>query len=121
MYPYPQSGGPGGFLSGIRWGHGMIGKASVVAVALLLVIAIAVWRVPSEWAILALVALAAGLFLYYLNRILNWAKENPELAATEGTTYVQSRRIAAKGMITIPGSVGSPDPQNPTLLARDAK
>ena len=115
MLPNLPGGGPGRFLSGIRWGHGMIGKASVVAVALFVVIAIAVARVPSEFAILGLVLLAAILFVFFLNRILNWAAANPELAATEGATYVQSKQIAAKGMITIPSTNGSPDPQNPTL------
>jgi hypothetical protein len=54
-------------------------------------------------------------FLWFIS---NFAKKHPELAATEGATYVQTRRLdlAAKGMLPPPQSPIVADPQNPTRL-----
>lgn len=117
--PRPRLPGQYGWLAQINWGHGMIGKASVVALGVLVVIGIAAARVPNEWAILLLVAAAIAVFLYFLHQILGFAERNPSLAATEGPTYVESQRInlAAKNLPIPPAAEIVADPQNPTLLA----
>ncbi len=96
----------------------MIGKATVAVVVLLGLFAIVAARVPSEWAMLAVGGagfITVLLFLFFLS---HFAKKYPALAATEGATYVQTRRLdlAAKGMKFPPQSPIIADPQNPTQL-----
>jgi hypothetical protein len=109
-----------GWLAQVNWGHGMIGKASVVTVAAVAVLGIVATRVPSEWAMLAMALVTVCVLFGFLFFMSNFARKYPELAATEGLTYVQSRQIdlAAKGMLPPSGAPIIPDPQNPTLLGR---
>lgn len=106
------------WLTQVRWGHGVVGKASVIALAAFAVLAIAVARVPSEIAIVSLAVLGIVAFFAFLGILLRWARNNPDLAATEGPTYVQSRQLglAAKSMQPPEDPLIGPDPQNPTLL-----
>ncbi|MGZ5546010.1 MAG: hypothetical protein ACXWIU_15190 [Limisphaerales bacterium] len=96
----------------------MIGKATVAVVVLLGVFGIIAARVPSEWAML-LVGAVAFLALFGFLGFLGWfANNHPDLAATEGTTYVQSRQLTlgAKNLPNLPSTELMPDPQNPTLF-----
>ncbi|HEX9904084.1 MAG TPA: hypothetical protein VGA77_03890 [Propylenella sp.] len=109
------------WLTQVRWGHGVVTKLSVVALAAFVVLTIAVARVPSEWAIITLALVGIGALFVFLFLILQWASNNPDLAATEGATYVQSRQIglAAKGMQSPETTLNVADPQNPTLIEAD--
>jgi hypothetical protein len=63
-----------GFLTHVRWGHGMMAKASILTLALFGVLAVVAARVPSEWAML-LVAVAAIVVLFSaLKFIFDFAK-----------------------------------------------
>ncbi|MFZ0147398.1 MAG: hypothetical protein WAM72_03460, partial [Xanthobacteraceae bacterium] len=58
----------------------------------------------------------------YLFFLAYFVGRHPDIAATEGPSYVQSKRIAlaAKGVPKIPFEDAIPDPQNPTLLTTTA-
>ncbi|MCA1378878.1 MULTISPECIES: hypothetical protein [unclassified Bradyrhizobium] len=116
--PSPKGSGPFGWLSHIQWGHGMIGKATVALVVLLVVLAIGLARVTSEAGILIIVGIGAVAFLAFLGFQAWFASRHPDLAATEGPTYVQTRQIelAAKNLPAPPITELVPDPQNPTQL-----
>ena len=96
----------------------MIGKATVAVVVLFGVFAIIASRVPSEWAMLAVGAAAFFSLFGFLGFLAWFAKNHPDLAATEGTTYVQSRQLTlgAKNLPSPPIAELIPDPQNPTLF-----
>lgn len=96
----------------------MIGKISVVAVALFVILGIAMVRVAGEPAVIGLAIVAVVVFLIFLASMLWVGARFPNLAATEGPTYVQSRQIdlALKGGDAPPTITIGPDPQNPTLL-----
>lgn len=117
IIPPQKSTGPFGFLSQVNWGHGMIGKATVAVVVLLALFSIAASRIPSESGILMIVGIGLLAFLAFLGFIGWFARNHPDLAATEGATYVQSRQItlAAKNFPQPPRTELAPDPQNPTL------
>lgn len=97
----------------------MIGKATVAVVALVALLGIVATRVPSESAMLIVSAAGVAVILVYLIFLGFFAHYHPDLAATEGPTYVQSRQIAlaAKNMPTLPVTDMVGDPQNPTLLS----
>lgn len=114
---------PGGFnafgwLSHINWGHGMIGKATVALVVLLGVLGIVAVRLASDTSLLWIVAAGVGCFAAFLIFLGWFAKTLPDLAATEGPTYVESRRVAlaAKNIGVLPPSEMTPDPQNPIVI-----
>jgi hypothetical protein len=110
------------WVSRLNWGHGMIGKATVAIVVLFCLLGILASRIPSEWAMLAIGAAAVIVLLCYLLFLGYFASNHPELAATEGATYVQTKQLdlAAKGMLLPPPAPVGADPQNPTLL-RDSE
>jgi hypothetical protein len=96
----------------------MIGKATVALVVLFILLTVVASRVPSEWAMLCIGGGGILALFGYLFFIKRFADEHPELAATEGATYVQTKQIAlaAKGVPVPPLVPIIPDPQNPTLL-----
>jgi hypothetical protein len=112
-------GGHFDWLARFNWGHGMIGKITLALIVLVgAPISIAVARVSNELMMAGLVATGVVAFFAYFGITLLWASKNPNLAATEGPTYVESKQIdvAAKGMLPSSASPLSPDPQNPTLI-----
>jgi hypothetical protein len=116
--PRPKLDGQFGWLSQLSWGHGMIGKATVALVVLLAILGIGALRVPSEFGLLLILGAAMFGFVVFLAFIGWFAISQPDLAATEGPTYVQSRQIAlgAKNTPVLPNTDMVPDPQNPTLI-----
>jgi hypothetical protein len=113
----PSTNNPFGWLAAINWGHGMIGKATVAVVALVVLLAILAIRIPSSQIIwIAIIGLVA--VFGYLGFLEYFVSRHPDIAATEGPTYVQSKQIglAAKGVPKLPYDDVVPDPQNPTLL-----
>lgn len=117
IIPPSPSGGPFGWLAGINWGHGMIGKATVTVVAFVVMLAVVAVRIPPEQIIWIVLAGFIAVFGYL--GFLVFVTRHPDIAATEGPTYVQSKQIAlaAKGITKIPYEDVVPDPQNPTLLS----
>jgi hypothetical protein len=117
--PHPKLLGRYDWLAHINWGHGMIGKATVAVVVLLALLGIIGARVPSEMAMLLVGG--GGIFsvFVYLVFLTYFARNHPEIAATEGATYVQSRQLelAAKNLPKHIDAEIVPDPQNPTLLS----
>jgi hypothetical protein len=96
----------------------MIGKATVAVITLLFLLCVVAARVPSEWAMLTVGGAGVVALFGYLFFLEYFVNKHPDVAATEGLTYVQSRQIglAAKGLPKIPYTDIVPDPQNPTLL-----
>jgi hypothetical protein len=109
---------PGHWLGSLNWGHGMIGKATVAEVVLLLLLGVVATRVTTESALLWVCGFGLSSVFVYLFFLAFVAGKYPDIAATEGPTYVQSRRIAAaaaKGFPRPPTVPMVPDPQNPTV------
>ena len=96
----------------------MIGKATVAVVVLFALLMGVGSRVPSEWAMLTVGGIGVVTLFCYLLFLARFADKHPELAATEGSTYVQTKQLAlaAKDMRVPPNAPIIPDPQNPTLL-----
>ena len=96
----------------------MIGKATVAVVVLLALFLVVAARIPGELAMLILVAAGMITFFGFLGFIGWFANRHPDLAATEGATYVQSRQLTL-GAKNVPSPTNIelvPDPQNPTLI-----
>ena len=96
----------------------LIGKLSLVAVVALIVLGVISARIAGNFALFVMAGLATAILFGFVGLILYWAKKNPELAATEGSAYVESQRLglAAKGLLPPPVLAIGPDPQHPTLL-----
>jgi hypothetical protein len=111
---------PGHFswLGQLNWGHGMIGKVTVAAVVLLALLGVVATRIPSEAGMLIIAGIGVIAFFGFLGFLGWFANRHPDLAATEGPTYVQSRQLTlgAKHLPSPPTGDLVPDPQNPTLL-----
>jgi hypothetical protein len=116
--PHRKSPGHFAWLGELNWGHGMIGKVTVAAVVLLALLGVVATRIPSENGMLIIAGI--GVFAFFgLLGFLGWfANRHPDLAATEGPTYVQSRQLTlgAKHLTGPPSAELVPDPQNPTLF-----
>jgi hypothetical protein len=99
----------------------MIGKATVAVVALMALLSLVAWRVPSENAMLITGGGGFVAVIAYLFFLVYIARHHPSLAATEGPTYVQSRQLelAAKNLPAPLKAEVVADPQNPTLLSPD--
>lgn len=67
---------------------------------------------------LTIAVVAVGSFFGFLGFMGWFASRLPDLAATEGPTYVESRQLSltAKHMPTTVNTDIAGDPQNPTLL-----
>src|SRR5262249_6937129 len=98
--PRPRAPGQYSWLAHTNWGHGMMGKATVAVVALIVLLSVVAWRVPSEYAMLLIGGTGCVVVIGYLLFLMYIAHYHPALAATEGPTYVQSRRmeLAAKNL-----------------------
>ncbi len=107
-----------GWLAHINWGHGMIGKAAVAVVVLLVLLIVVATRIPSEYGMIEVAGIGVLAFFGFLGFLGWFASRHPDLAATEGATYVQSRQLTlgAKNLQSIPNTDPVPDPQNPTLM-----
>jgi hypothetical protein len=107
------------WLGHINWGHGMMGKATVAVVALIVLLSVVAWRVRSEYALLLTGGIGCIVVIGYFLFLMYIAHYHPVLAATEGPTYVQSRRmeLAAKKLPKPLDAETVADPQNPTLFS----
>jgi hypothetical protein len=116
--PRPRLPWQSSWLAWINWGHGMIGKATVAVVALIVLLSVVASRVPSENAMLALAGIGFVIVVSYLCFLVYIARHHPNLAATEGPTYVHARQLdlAAKNLPKPLNPEIVADPQNPTLL-----
>jgi hypothetical protein len=118
IMPPRLASGPFGWLALVSWGHGMIGKATVAVIALIVLLSIIAARIPSENGMLIVGGAAILAIFVYLFFLSNFARNYADVAATEGPTYVQAQQIAlaAKGVSRLPVTEIVPDPQSPTLL-----
>jgi hypothetical protein len=116
--PSPKFSGQFGWLAQVNWGHGMIGKVTVAVVVLLAVLLVVATRIPSEIGMLIIAGTGLVAFFGFLGFLGWFANRHPDLAATEGPTYVQSRQITlgAKNLPIPTNTELVPDPQNPTLM-----
>lgn len=92
-------------LGHIRLARGVVGKASIVAGIVFLVLGSIAWRMPPD-----LLFPFAGVFLLalfaYLGGMLWFAHRHPEQALLEGAEIIQYRQLemAAKGVRELPQS-----------------
>jgi hypothetical protein len=117
--PRPRVPGHYSWLARVNWGHGMMGKATVAVVTLMVLLSVVASRVPSEYAMLLIGGTGFVAVIGYLLFLMYIAHYHPALAATEGPTYVQSRQmeLAAKNLPKPLDAEIVGDPQNPTLLS----
>lgn len=97
------------WLSMVRFGPGIASKLAYAFIALMAVFGIAIFRLGSDAAILAISLLAAGCAYYFMSRMLQYAREHPGPALLEGrdlTTW-QRAEIRAKAM---PMTYDAPQP-----------
>ena len=104
----------------IRLAPGVLGKTGSVALALMVVFAVAVFKLTETWAILLIVFVAIASFFAYQNFSFRFAEKNPGLALTEGAELVQYKLMeqqAAKGVIidTDSSEVVTPPTPNPQI------
>jgi hypothetical protein len=83
-----------------RFGSGLLGKSSIVLVALIAAGATAMWRLRSDWAILTVVVLLVLVFVLWYHRLIKFAHAHPDVAVLEGVEYTAHHKMvlaAAKG------------------------
>jgi hypothetical protein len=84
-----------------KLGSGLLGK-SAIALGLFLVVAIvAVFRLHSDWAIIATLVFAAIVFFIWFFPVIRFAEKHPDAALLEGAEWSGFQRFqaAAKGYI----------------------
>ena len=89
----------------IRFGPGVVGKATVGLVATFVVLAVVAWSLASVAGLLVLpllfiAILAVGTFAWFFRRVMAYAEKNPAQALLEGIELVrwQETALAAKGL-----------------------
>src|SRR2546427_9769397 len=95
----------------IRFGPGVVGKATVALVAMFGVLAVVAWRLigaPLEviLALLVVALLAVGTFAWFFRRTMAFAEKHPAQALLEGIELVrwQETAVAAKNTPPAPPS-----------------
>ena len=101
-------------LGHIRLAHGVVGKTSIVAGIVFLVLGGITWRLPVDSLFLFGGMIAAGFFVYLL-AVMWFAHKHPEQALLEGAEIIQFRQqeMAAKGLPTPPSSPLTLNPADP--------
>jgi hypothetical protein len=104
-------------LDRIRFGRGVIGRVTFVALAVFAILGIVADRVSGNYFLIGIGAAAAVLFLVFLFKVLDFAKKNPAIAVLDGAELITWRQLdlAAKGIPNPPAAVSLPDPD--ALLA----
>ncbi|QRM43966.1 hypothetical protein [Rhizobium sp. BG4] len=107
----------------VKLGSGVLGKTAPVMVAFLIMMAIAIWRIPESgvFFVTGLAVLAAALVAAYVFVAFRYAERNPGAAVLEGLHLVkyQQNEIAASDPriidISPEGAQNSPPPTKNTI------
>jgi hypothetical protein len=105
-------------LGHIRLARGVVGKTSIVAGIVFLVLSGVAWRMPTDVLFTFGVILLLGFFAY-IAAMLWFAHRHPEQALLEGAEIIQYRQqeMAAKGVTELPRSPSTvPPPVAPEIL-----
>lgn len=86
-------GGLGGVL---KIGQGFMGKTAVVLLALLAMMGIAIWKLQSDVAIVAIVVLGLAAVTGWFLRMEYYTENHPELASLEGAQLLSYWRWQAR-------------------------
>jgi hypothetical protein len=84
-----------------KFGSGVLGKSAIAIAVLMVGVVVAAWRLHSDAAIIAIIAIGAVVFLVWLLCVLNFAGKHPDVALLEGAEWSGFQRFqaAAKGYI----------------------
>jgi hypothetical protein len=80
-------------LDRIRLARGVVGKASYVAGAAVLGLAIVAWQLHESWLLFMDALLIVVLFIAYLVGVLWFANKHPGVALLEGAELIQWRQL----------------------------
>jgi hypothetical protein len=76
----------------IKVGPGIVGRNVPVAVAVFAVFGLAIWRLDSDFLVMAALAVVALLACAYFAAMFWYANKHPEFSTLDGTTLVDYRR-----------------------------
>lgn len=85
----------------VKFGSGVLGKSAIALGVLLFGVVIAVARLHSDGAIIAVVIVGATVFFGWLLYVLKFAEAHPDIAVLEGAEWSSFQRFqaAAKGYV----------------------
>jgi hypothetical protein len=89
----------------IRLGRGVVGKTTSAVVVVLLVLAVAIYKLSDPKLVLLLAGLVSLIFIIYFVGVLRFADKNPGAALLEGAELLQWKQfdMEAKGLPEVPG------------------
>lgn len=116
-----------GAFNSVKLGSGVLGKTSPVMIAFILLVAVAVWKIPPDlpYMILGLVLLAAALVVAFGYKAFGYAERHPGPSVLEGAHLVEFRQneIAASDPKIIDhspaGAQGTLPPAQLRMLGED--
>lgn len=104
-------------LDKIRLGPGVVGRSATVAVAALIVLAVAAYKINNDYFLFAIVILVVLIFAGFFWGAMRYADRNPAAALLEGAELVTWRKqeLAAKNVPHLPDSPVITDPRPPSI------
>ena len=83
-----------------KFGRGVLGKSAILIGIFLAGIVVAVWRLTSDYAILAIIGFAAIVFFLWFFSVLKFSQKHPDVALLEGAEWTGWKRFeaSAKGL-----------------------
>lgn len=87
------------YLQRFRFG-GVVGKLAMVGVICILVIGGVALKLSNQWFLISAIAVVAGVAVFIVIKVINFADRHPELALLEGADLLrwQQMQLEAKGM-----------------------
>ena len=110
--------------SKIRFGQGVVGKTSMVALSVVFVLGTIAYKLENyPWMQFLLALIIAGGFFWYFKRTIKFSEENPQLALMDGAELVAWKQIdlAAKGIPSPPDTPAIANPQTANLSLIEIK
>lgn len=95
--------------------RGVVGRSSGVALGVMAVIGIGVYRINGDYLILAMVSMAVLVFAGFFKEAMKYADKNPAAALLEGSELVTWRKqeLSAKYIPDPPKTQAISDPKTP--------
>jgi hypothetical protein len=101
-----------------RFGRGVMGKSALLALAVVGVCGMAVWRLPPSQVLVGLGA-AVGVFVLWFLKIIDYASKHPDAALLEGAEWSAYKRFEAKAR-SLPSPPADLPISDPTVVTVDA-
>lgn len=106
----------------IKLPGGVVGKLSMVMIAVVFSAATIAWSVRNEWIAVAALVVVAVIVLSLGHRLINFAEKHPQTALMEGAellVHEQIQQVGMKSRPTIPVNIHDLTDENPQLPAGD--